>query len=36
MNEIIGYKSVDKNYKDIRVRKDLSNNDRVVIMQKGE
>ena len=27
---------IDKNYKDIRVRKDLSNNDRVVIMQKGE
>lgn len=27
---------INKNYKDIRVRKDLSNNDRVVIMQKGE
>ena len=27
---------INKNYKDIRVRKDLSNNDRVIIMQKGE
>lgn len=27
---------INKNYKDIRVIKDLSNNDRVVIMQKGE
>ena len=27
---------INKNYIDIRVRKDLSNNDRVVIMQKGE
>ncbi len=28
--------AIDKNYKDMRVRKDLSNNDRVIIMQKGE